>query len=165
MGYGKERAHIKKKIKSWGCSGFFGYGHGRAIRDFGHKPVETRSVCLQICPQGDVCRLEHHSKMDAQFPELAEIVGRTVMTAQHLGRPVAESVGAIMKIAEKRNLPGVERIRKTMNALKIVDITDHYVCGQLENIQNGLEGIAPDAPCSLLTKVVEEQSTGGTIDG
>jgi hypothetical protein len=149
MGFGKERNRIKDKIPSWQCNGYFGYGHGRAIREFTEKPLHNRSVCLDICQKSQECRKTHHGRMDSRFPAVAHVVHQAAQVADKLGRPVVRSVGVAMQIAESRQIPGTAEIRRTLKKLRIADMVDHYVCGQFENIQNGLDGVAPAAPCSL----------------
>jgi len=152
MGFGKERQKIKEKIPSWKCEGYFGYGHGRALREFGEGPLKNKSVCLEVCPKSDQCRSEHHRKMDERSPEIARIVSKVAAISQRLGRPVVKSVAAAMNVAEARKVPGTERIRKVLSGLRVVEMVDHYVCGQFENIQNGLDGVLPTAECSLLSE-------------
>lgn len=149
MGFGKERNRIRKQIPSWKCKGYFGYGHGRGVREWGDKPLKEKSVCLDLCEQSEACRRIHHAKMDLRFPAVADIVYEAARVAHAMGRPVVPTVAAAVTVAENRKVKGTEEIRRTLNRLRVMDMVDHYVCGQFENIQNGLDGVAPDAPCSL----------------
>ena len=143
MGHGKERNRIRDKIPSWGCLGHFGYGHGRAMREFGDKPLKDKSVCFDLCPKISECRDRHHAKMDKRFPSIAKIVDKAAKVATESGRPVIETVVLAMRVAEHRGIDGTKEIRRILNRFGVQESADHYVCGQLENIQKGFDGAEP----------------------
>jgi hypothetical protein len=81
--------------------------------------------------------------MDQRFPAVAGVVRRTAREAVAQGKPVVQSVIAAMHVAEREKVEGVAEIRRRLTQFKVHQLTDHYLCGQFENIQNGLDGLPP----------------------
>jgi hypothetical protein len=48
-----------------------------------------------------------------------------------------------MQSALERGIPEAVKIFDRLKAYNVETMTDHYVCGQFDNIQNGLEGKEP----------------------
>ena len=141
---------IKKTLPKWECVGFFGYGQGRAVAEFGEDAVKGKSVCHEICSMSDKCRDSHAARMDARFPEVADIVKRTVATALGTGIPVVGLVVSAMNVAIKRESVEALRIRESLKRFEVDGMTDHYVLGQLENLDNGISKRQPGTKESLV---------------
>lgn len=139
MGFGKERNKIRALIPKWNCFGKFGYGQGRAYEAFGEKPLKNKSTCIDLCPRSAECRAAHHAIMDARYPDLANIVTLAARIARNNGKDVARTVMAAVKLAEGNGVAGIAEIRRINETFKLDTATDHYICGQFENIQNGIE--------------------------
>lgn len=140
MGHSSTRRKIVKAIPKWGCIGRWGYGHGRAVKEHGEKWFKDLSVCQDLCPEAPVCRQRHHMNMDERYPEVAMIVHKTARHAAQMKAPVVHSVIGAMNVALAQGISGAEEIKAILAGFKVGDMTDHYVCGQFENIQNGLDG-------------------------
>ena len=162
MGFGKDKNKIRQKITSWNCLGYFGYGHGRGVKDFGERCIGDKSVCRDVCEKTEQCRHLHHNKMDERFPAIAFIVRQAATTASDMRRPIVETVVAAMKVAESRKVEGTEEIRSIMKEFRVSEMTDHYVAGQFENIQNGLDGNLPTFKRTM--KKVSAPVTTGASD-
>ena len=76
--------------------------------------------------------------MDVRFPVIAEVVKTAAREAATMGKPVRVTVATAMRVAESRGIEGIKEIRAVLDSIRVKDVTDHYVCGQFENIQNGL---------------------------
>lgn len=168
MALGKVRHRIRSKIPSWKCYGYFGYGHGRAMVEVGDKQIRGRSVCSDFCKEVDGCRAAHHSRMDARYPEVAKVVRETARAAEEMKRPIVSSVIAAMQVAEKRNVPGIGEMRRIISQHRVAEMTDHYTCGQFENIQNGIEKKDPQflrpIPESATASVPVDQEAESTLE-
>ena len=145
MGIAKHRNRIKQRIQSWKCLGYFGYGHGRALKEGFEKVLAKTSVCLNLCPSKEKCRDCHHSRMDEIFPEVSKIVKDAAVSAAKDNAPVRISVITAMNVALNRAIPDAVEIKERLLKFKIEQMTDHYVLGQFENINSGLGGSAPGA--------------------
>lgn len=166
MGLGKERKKIRDRIPAWHCEGYFGYGHGRAVNEFGEKAIKDRSVCNEMCSRSQECRMAHHSKMDLRFPDVARVVHVAAESAAAMQRPIVTAIIAAMRIAEAREVPGTKDVRAILKSFRVADITDHYIAGQFENIQNGLDLKDPSWRRPLVEDVKQEdhvdKPTAGT---
>jgi hypothetical protein len=89
------------------------------------------------------CRQRHHMIMDQRYPEIALIVHKTANRAAKMKAPIVQSVIGAMNVALGQKILGAEEIKAILAEFQVGDMTDHYVCGQLENIQNGLDEEAP----------------------
>ena len=143
MGHANVRRKIAKAIPSWGCLGYFGYGHGRTVRDFGEKYVKDLSVCQELCSEAESCRMSHHGRMDKRYPQIADIVHKAAARAHRAKIPVVKTVLIAMRLARKREIPGADEIFRILREFRVGEMTDHFVCGQFQNIQNGLDGQLP----------------------
>ena len=130
-------------IPKWGCLGRWGYGHGRSVKEHGEKWFKDVSVCQNLCPKSDACRQRHHLHMDQRYPEIAVLVHRTARRAKKMKAPIVESVIGAMNVAYGQKISGAAEIKMILSGFRVGDMTDHYVCGQFENIQNGLDGKDP----------------------
>ena len=144
MGHRSTQGKIVKAIPKWGCLGQWGYGHGRSVKEHGEKWFKKLSVCQDLCPQSDQCRKQHHGVMDKRYPEVADLVHLVARKAVDAKQPVVKSVIAAMNVALGKDMPEVKEITRILVSFGVADITDHYVCGQFENIQNGLDGNKPN---------------------
>ena len=143
MGFGKKRKKVRDAIEKWDCSGYFGYGQGRAVAVFGESAMNGKSACLDICTRANVCRLAHHEKMNRRFPQLAQLVESTARIARMRDLDVVSEVVSAMEHAVEAELEEAVEIRDRLSAFRIEQMTDHYRCGQFENIQNGLDKVSP----------------------
>lgn len=142
---------ILKAIDKWNCFGYFGYGQGRAVAEFGVDEIGNESVCHKVCPKAEQCRGLHYVAMDKRFPAISEIVKKTAVLARQTGLPIVPSVTSAMITAAKMNNPEALRIQEGLKKYQVSSMTDHYVYGQFENLENGLEKRSPDtAPVLLL---------------
>lgn len=123
--------------------GKFGYGQGRAVAEFGEEEVGD-GVCYKICPDTSECRAKHFDAMDKRFPDIAEIVKGTVSGAVKAGLPVMQTVVSAMNVAVNRHIPQALRIRQGLKRYKVEGMVDHYIYGQLENLDNGIAKRDPD---------------------
>lgn len=139
----KIKNKIKDKIGSWKCLTHYGYGHGRALSEFGQRPIRSFSVCRDLCPRREECRKVHHAKMDKQYPEISGLVAAVVTKALEKGEDVVRSIVRAMQSARDKNFPGTDKISRKLEKYGIEDMTDHYVCGEFDNIQNGIDGADP----------------------
>ena len=146
-----------KTIPKWGCLGYWGYGHGRSVKEHGDKWFKDVSVCQDLCPNKDQCRRKHHVRMDNRYPEVAEIVHATAGHASKMKVAVVQSVIGAMNVAKSQGVAGTDEIRRVLDGFGVSDMTDHYVCGQFENIQNGLDGKDPELQRPIPSAVEELQ--------
>jgi|HubBroStandDraft_6_1064221.scaffolds.fasta_scaffold272977_2 hypothetical protein len=133
------KKQITKQIDSWNCLGYTGYGQGRAVAEFGADEIGSESVCHKVCPKSDKCRQEHYEKMDERFPEVAQIVRKTAVMAKKTGLPIVETVISAMNVAVKREIPEAKRIQQGLLKYRVETMTDHYIYGQFENLEHGLQ--------------------------
>ena len=145
MGFGKKKKKIREAIPKWGCFGYFGYGQGRAVAVFGESELKKRSVCIDVCSRANACRLAHHRRMDERYPQLGQLVETTARLAQTRKRDVVVEVVSAMDHAVDMQMDEAVDVRLRLNVFKLEHMTDHYRCGQFENIQNGLDGSDPGA--------------------
>ena len=82
--------------------------------------------------------------MDKRYPEVADLVHMVAKKAIDAKQPVVKSVVAAMNVALGKDMPEVKEIVRILVGFGVADITDHYICGQFENIQNGLDGSEPN---------------------
>jgi hypothetical protein len=143
VGHSSVQRKIVKTIPKWGCLGYWGHGHGRSVKEHGEKWFKELSVCQDLCPQSDTCRRKHHDRMDQRFPAIADIVHKAAGHANKMKMPIVQSVIGAMNVAYAQKTEGVEEIKAILIGFRVEDMTDHYVCGQFENIQNGLDGKEP----------------------
>lgn len=149
------KSEIRDAIKTWGCLGKFGFGQGKAVATFGEEKA-GEGVCYRVCPKSDECRDLHHDNMDILYPEVADLVKRTVINATQAGIPVMPTVVSAMNIAVKRKMPEAIRIRQGLTKYRVDGMVDHYVFGQLENLDNGVSGRSPNTkPVFLLSSNVD----------
>ena len=132
------RNQVRKAIEAWNCLGHFGYGQGRAVAEFGAKKVGNHSVCHETCTKSAQCRGMHCVTMDNRFPLVADIVKKTTVMAKQTGLPIVETVVSAMNVAVKRANPEALRIQEGLKKYRVTSMTDHYIYGQFENLENGL---------------------------
>ena len=143
MGFGKKRRKVREAISKWDCFGRFGYGQGRAVALFGEDELKGRSACLDICSRANACRLAHHEEMNRRFPQLAQLVESTARIAKLRNLDVVEEVVSAMEHAVDAGLEEAVEVKRRLSVFRIDQMTDHYRCGQFENIQNGLDKASP----------------------
>jgi hypothetical protein len=143
---------IERSIEKWNCLGKFGYGQGRAVAEFGADEIGKESVCHSVCPNSSQCRGMHRVSMDKRFPAIADIVKNTVVSASKAGLPVVPTVVMAMNIAVRQNNAEALRIQEGLKKYRVDSMTDHYIYGQFENLDNGLEKKDPNTqPVFLLS--------------
>ena len=145
MGFGKKRRKIREAIAKWDCFGYFGYGQGRAVAVFGQDELKKKSACIDICTRANACRLAHHEKMNAKYPQLAQLTESSARIAQKRHLDVVSEVVSAMEHAAEMGVDEAVEIRARLQAFKVDQMTDHYRCGQFENIQNGLDKVPADS--------------------
>jgi hypothetical protein len=155
MGFGTKKRQVREAIAKWECFGYLGYGQGRCVAQFGEGYVGNRSACMDICTRASACRAEHLNKMNERYPQLAVLVKNTagIAEARHLDI-VAEVVSA-MNHAVELGLDEAVEVKRILGVFKIDTMTDHFRCGQFENIQDGLNKVPPgsrSAVAGLLAK-------------
>ena len=143
MGFGKKRRKIREAIDKWNCFGHFGYGQGRAVAVFGEDNLKKKSACLDICTRASACRLAHHEKMNVQYPQLGQLVETAARLAQKWNLIVVGEVVSAMEHALEMKIEEDVEVLDRLRVFKINQMTDHYRCGQFENIQNGLDKTSP----------------------
>jgi hypothetical protein len=149
MGFGKKKRQVREAIAEWDCFGYLGYGQGRCVSQFGESHVPGKSACLDICTRASACRLEHHSKMNERYPQLAQLVEKTARIAEQRQLDVVAEVVSAMNHAVELGLDEANEVKKILGLFRIDTMTDHYRCGQFENIQDGLNKDKPGARSSL----------------
>ena len=149
MGFAKKKKKIRESIAKWDCTGYFGYGQGRAVAQFGEDGLKGKSACQDICTRASACRLAHHERMNRRFPQLAQLVESAARLAQLRNLDVIDEVVNSMEHAVEMELEEAIEVRERLRAFKVNQITDHYRCGQFENIQNGLDKVPPGTKRSL----------------
>ena len=155
MGFGTRKRQVREAIAKWECFGYLGYGQGRCVGQFGEDYLGNRSACMDICTRASACRLEHHSKMNERYPQLARLVESTARIAESRQLDVVAEVVSAMNHAVELGLDEAGEIKRILGIFKIDSMTDHYRCGQFENIQDGLNKVAPgsrSAVAGLLAK-------------
>lgn len=140
MGFGKQRNKIRLRVLQYNCEGHYGYGQGKAIKEFGEEYLKGRSACNDICPKQEECRQAHYSKMDKKYPKVTELVREAVVTAKRSNQPIVQTVVVFMRAAAKDNLDEALLIKEELQRMGVEDMTDHYIFGQLKNIEKGLNG-------------------------
>ena len=143
MGFGKKKRQVREAIATWNCFGHFGYGQGRAVAQFGEKEMVGKSACFDMCTHANTCRRQHHDKMNERYPQLGQLVEATAKIAQVRGLDVVTEVVSAMKHAVDLGLDEAQEVKRTLALFKVNDMTDHYRCGQFENIQDGLNKVSP----------------------
>lgn len=143
MGFGKKKRQVREAIAKWNCFGHLGYGQGRAVAQFGERDMHGRSACLDICTRANACRALHRDKMNERYPQLGQIVETTSRLAQARGLDVVAEVVSAMGHAVDLGLDEAVEVKHTLDLFKVDGMTDHYRCGQFENIQDGLSRLPP----------------------
>jgi hypothetical protein len=150
MGFGKKKRLVREAIAKWDCFGYLGYGQGRAVAQFGEKDLHGRSACLDICSRASACRSQHHDKMNERYPQLGQLVESTSRIAQMRGLDVVSEVVSAMTHAVDLGLDEANDVKRILGLFKVKGgMTDHYRCGQFENIQDGLNKVKPGARSAL----------------
>ena len=145
MGFAKHKKRIRGEIAKWGCFGYLGYGQGRAVAIYGEDKLSNRSACMDICTRASACRMAHHERMNIRYPQLAQLVESTARLAHLRKLDIVDQVVSAMEHAVSAGLEEAIDVQSRLKKFKIEKITDHYRCGQFENIQNGLDKISPGA--------------------
>lgn len=149
MGFAKNKKKIRGEIVKWDCFGYLGYGEGRAVATYGEARLKNKSACRDICTRASACRLAHHENMNRRYPQLAQLVESTARIA-HLRRlNIVDEVVSAMEHAVEAGIEDAIDVRDRLKVFRLDGITDHYRCGQFENIQNGLDKISPKAKRSI----------------
>lgn len=143
------KKRVRKAIEQWKCVGHFGYGQGRALAEFGADEIGKEPICYEVCPKSSKCRGLHFIAMDKRFPSLGEIVRKTVTMASQTGLPVVPTVVSAMNVAVKRGNMEALRIQEGLKKYRVDSMTDHYVYGQFENIDNGIAKKDPETQPTL----------------
>lgn len=149
MGFNKHKRKVRDAIESWKCQGSFGYGEGRASVEFDKATLQGRSVCFELCAKRDECRQAHFAKMDKRFPITAQLVKLTVAEARRENMPLVDSVVKVMNLSLRRQDPEALQIKTILQRFAATGMTDHYVLGQLENVDNGMKKLDPDTPAKV----------------
>lgn len=149
MGFGKKRKQVREAIAKWDCFGHFGYGQGRAVAQLGEREMHGRSACLDICNRANACRLQHRDTMNNRYPQLGQIVETTSRLAQARGLDVVAEVVSAMGHAVDLGLDEAAEVKRILGLFKVDEMTDHYRCGQFENIQDGLSKATPGSRVAL----------------
>lgn len=135
---------IKAAIKEWQCVGYFGYGQGRAAATFGEGELGDVVVCHDICPKSDKCRQRHCKTMDEKYPIVANIVKRTLLEVKGQDISPVQAVVVAMTVSANRGEIEAMRIREGLKKYQVPILTDHYMYGQLDNLDNGLNKRNPE---------------------
>lgn len=143
MGFGTKKRQVREAIAKWDCFGYLGYGQGRCVAQFGENHLPGRSACMDICTRASACRLEHHNKMNERYPQLAVLVKNTAGIADGRQLDVVAEVVSAMNHAVELGLDEACEVKRILDLFKINTMTDHYRCGQFENIQDGLNKTVP----------------------
>lgn len=149
MGFAKKKKKIRESISKWNCFGYFGYGQGRAVATFGETDMRRKSACLDICTRANACRTSHHENMNRRYPQLAQLVESSARLARLRSLDVVEEVVSAMESAVEMELEEAVEVHQRLSVFNVGQMTDHYRCGQFENIQNGLDKVPPTAERSL----------------
>lgn len=152
----KLKQAIKAAVLEWKCLGYYGYGQGRAAATFGEEELGQTVVCHDVCPKAKECRQKHCVTMDKRFPTVAEIVRRTIFEVRGKNIDPVQAIVVAMGVAANRDEPEAKRIQEGLKKFGVPVITDHYVYGQFENLDNGINKRPPDtAPTLILLSNVE----------
>lgn len=143
MGFGKKKRQIRDSIEKWSCNGFFGYGQGRAVAEYGQKLMSGRSACLDICTRASACRAQHHQMMNERWPQLGQLVESAARVAELRKLDVVKAVVDAMDQAVDLQMNEALEVKAILGKFKIDTMTDHYRCGQFQNIQDGLDKAKP----------------------
>lgn len=143
MGFGTKKRQIREAITKWECFGYLGYGQGRCVAQFGEEYLPGRSACMDVCNRASACRVEHHGKMNERYPRLAALVWNTAKIAEARRLDVVAEVVSAMNHAVELGLDEANEVKRILGLFRIDSMTDHYRCGQFENIQDGINKVAP----------------------
>jgi hypothetical protein len=149
MGFGKKKRQIREALAKWDCFGHLGYGQGRAVAQFGERDLHGRSACLDVCTRASACRALHRDRMNERYPQLGQLVESTSRLAQARGLDVVTEVVSAMGHAAELGLDEAVDVRRILGLFKVDEMTDHYRCGQFENIQDGLSKALPGSRVAL----------------
>lgn len=145
MGFNKLKVRIRSQITEWQCVGYFGYGHGRGVAEFGESNLRGKSVCMDVCKKQEECRRRHHLRMDSRYPQLNAIVAHAAKVATLNNRDLNGEIVEAMERAAELEVSEALEVKKINAQFGVGSMTDHYRCGQFQNIQNGLEKLAPNS--------------------
>jgi len=143
MGFNKRKRKLLDRVEGWDCFGYYGYGQGRAAAEFGEEYLGGKSVCLDLCKRAEECRSAHLAKMDQKYPLLAKLVHNAVKASRSRGRDPSKDVVLAMDEALSAGIPDAVAVQRKLHAYKVNRMTDHYRCGQFENIDNGFNVRSP----------------------
>lgn len=155
MGFGTKKRQVREAIARWECFGYLGYGQGRCVAQFGEDYMPGRSACMDICTRASACRVEHRNKMNERYPQLTALLQNAARIAEARRLDVVAEVISAMEHAIELGLDEANEVKRILGLFKIETMTDHYRCGQFENIQDGLNKVAPgsrSAVAGLLAK-------------
>jgi hypothetical protein len=143
-------AKIDKKkvldvINEANCFGYFGYGQGKAATVLGDELGET-SVCFDVCPKSMKCRQSHCSRMDSLYPEVAKIVKKTIQECTESQVTPVEAIVWAMAYAASKDVLEACKIQEGLKRFGVNIMCDHYIYGQLENLDNGINSRDPQTP-------------------
>ena len=139
MGFSKHRRRVREATVKWGCLGYFGYGQGRSVAEFGDKAMKGKSACFDICKKSDACNLRHHARMDKIYPQLAAISEQAVKIAIRSRTDVAAEVVDAMQRAFDLGIDDAIEHKKVLDRYGVTAMTDHYRSGMFDNLQRGLD--------------------------
>lgn len=143
MGFGTRKRQVREAIAKWECFGYLGYGQGRCVAQFGEDYMGNRSACMDVCTRASACRLEHHKKLNERYPQLTALVEHTAKIAEARQLDVVAEVVSAMDHAVELGLDEASEVKRILGLFRINTMTDHYRCGQFENIQDGLNKATP----------------------
>ena len=143
MGFNKLKVKVRAAIDEWQCLGFFGYGHGRGAVQFGESALRGKSVCQDLCKKVDQCRHRHHLRMDARYPQLQAIVAHAAKVSAVNSTDLNDEIVGAMRRSVELDVGEALEVKKINAAFGVNEMTDHYRCGQFENIQNGVDRADP----------------------
>jgi hypothetical protein len=83
--------------------------------------------------------------MNHRYPQLTVLVENTARIAQARQLDVVAEVVSAMDHAVELGLDEAGEVKRILGIFKINSMTDHYRCGQFENMQDGLNKVAPGA--------------------
>lgn len=149
----KYKLRIREKISSWNCFGYFGYGQGRAGVEYQKDELGNELVCHNICKKSEECHKQHCRNMDVRFPIVSNIVRHTLYEVKKVEKSEVSPVQAVvvaMTVAANRNEPEALKIKEGLKKFQVPVMTDHYMYGQLENLDNGLNKRDPRTPPSIM---------------
>lgn len=143
MGFGKKKRQVREAIDKWKCFGYLGYGQGRAVSQFGAQVMGDKSACGDLCSRANDCRMKHHEMMNERYPQLAQLLAATTRIAHRLKKNPDAEVLSAMHHAADLGMDEAVSVKHTLALFKVKTMTDHHRCGEFENIQDGMDKVAP----------------------